>query len=85
MPPEGQYDAIFIDALAGNDTVHVETNYQGGMEYGVTKPVWVDGGPGNDTITVDPIKSGTAPADILLGGDGNDTIQGGAGSDWISA
>jgi Ca2+-binding RTX toxin-like protein len=44
LPPEGSYDAIVIDALGGNDTITVGPT--------VTTPVWVDGGPGNDTIRV---------------------------------
>ena len=49
----------------------------------VTTPVWVQGEPGNESITVDPVISGTPPSDILIAGNGNDSILGGSGNDWI--
>ena len=44
MPGEGEYLAIIVDALAGNDTVTVGPTVQ--------KTVWIDGGDGDDTITI---------------------------------
>jgi len=46
LPPEGIFQAIIVDALAGNDQIIVGPT--------VTKSVWVDGGAGNDTIQVLP-------------------------------
>ena len=42
LPPEGDFSAIIIDALGGDDTVTVGPTVQ--------KSVWVDGGPGDDHI-----------------------------------
>jgi hypothetical protein len=55
-----------IDLAEGNDTL--TTN-------GVTTPLAVAGGPGDDTL------SGGAGNDVLVGGDNNDTLDGGAGTD----
>src|SRR5438094_895578 len=44
LPAEGDYDVILIDALGGNDIVNVGPTVQ--------KTVWIDGGPGDDRITV---------------------------------
>ncbi|MEP3831340.1 MAG: LamG-like jellyroll fold domain-containing protein [Rhodopirellula bahusiensis] len=49
LPPEGDFLAIIVDALGGNDRVTVGPTVQ--------KSVWVDGGSGDDTIT---IRSGNA-------------------------
>jgi ELWxxDGT repeat protein len=48
LPPEGAFQAIIVDALGGNDRVTVGPT--------VTKSVWIDGGPGDDTVQ---IQSGT--------------------------
>jgi hypothetical protein len=42
------------------------------------RPVWADGGAGNDTLT------GGARNDILLGGAGDDSLSGGAGDDRLN-
>ena len=42
LPPEGNFQAIIVDALGGNDHVTVGPT--------VTKSVWADGGTGNDAI-----------------------------------
>ncbi|MFO0941326.1 MAG: calcium-binding protein [Pirellulales bacterium] len=42
LPPEGDFQAIIVDALDGNDTINVGPT--------VTKSVWSDGGKGNDRI-----------------------------------
>ena len=49
LPPEGDFQVILIDALAGNDQVTVGPTVQ--------KTVWVDAGPGDDRVE---ILSGTA-------------------------
>lgn len=77
LPPEGDFQAIIVDALAGNDTITVEATVQ--------KTVWIDGGAGDDEITVEPTRAGNAGQfrDVVIGNRGNDRIQGGAGEDWI--
>ncbi len=42
LPPEGDFLAIIVDALGGNDTITVGPT--------VVKSVWVDGGSGDDRI-----------------------------------
>ncbi|MAE66420.1 MAG: hypothetical protein CMJ18_19295, partial [Phycisphaeraceae bacterium] len=49
LPPEGDFLAIIIDALAGRDRVEVGPTVQ--------KTVWIDGGPDDDVIE---IRSGNA-------------------------
>lgn len=65
LPPEGDFQAIIIDALGGNDTITVGPT--------VTKSVWIDGGDGNDHVS---IKSGNPILpDQLEGTTRNDTRQ----------
>ncbi|MEZ6088781.1 MAG: FG-GAP-like repeat-containing protein [Pirellulaceae bacterium] len=44
IPPEGDFLVILIDALDGNDIINVGPTVQ--------KTVWVDGGAGDDVITI---------------------------------
>jgi Ca2+-binding RTX toxin-like protein len=44
LPPEGDFLAIIIDALGGNDHVTVGPTVQ--------KTVWIDAGAGNDTVKI---------------------------------
>lgn len=44
LPPEGDFQAIIIDALAGNDKIIVGPTVQ--------KSVWVDAGAGDDEVTI---------------------------------
>ena len=60
---------IRILGLGGNDAISVAD--------GITNPVYVDGGDGDDGIT------GGAGNDSLYGGAGRDSIRGGAGRDLI--
>jgi Ca2+-binding RTX toxin-like protein len=46
LPPEGDFQAILIDALDGNDRITVGPT--------VVKSVWVDAGRGDDRVTVVP-------------------------------
>jgi hypothetical protein len=62
----GLVPSFSIDLSTGNDTL---------TTLGVTTPLMVAGGAGNDTIN-----GGSGP-DVLDGGDGNDTLNGGAGVD----
>ncbi|MDB5319040.1 MAG: cya 2, partial [Phycisphaerales bacterium] len=65
LPPEGDFQAIIIDALNGNDQVTVGPT--------VLKSVWIDGGAGADRIT---IKSGNPILpDPLEGASRNDIRQ----------
>ena len=63
FPSEGNFQAIIIDALGGNDRITVGPTVQ--------KPVWADGGSGDDTLTV---QAGTAIlTDRTEGASRNDT------------
>ncbi|MEO1999137.1 MAG: hypothetical protein ABGZ17_28155, partial [Planctomycetaceae bacterium] len=44
LPPEGDFDAIIIDALDGDDEINVGPT--------VIKSVWIDAGPGNDIVDI---------------------------------
>jgi Ca2+-binding RTX toxin-like protein len=44
LPPEGDFQAIIIDALAGNDKIIVGPTVQ--------KSVWIDAGDGDDQVTI---------------------------------
>ena len=46
IPPEGEFLAILVDTLDGNDVITVSPTVQ--------KSVWVDAGEGDDTINVEP-------------------------------
>lgn len=46
LPPEGDFLAILVDTLDGDDTIEVSPTVQ--------KSVWIDAGRGNDTINVQP-------------------------------
>ncbi len=46
LPPEGDFLAIIIDGLKGNDVINVGPTVQ--------TSVWVDGGPGDDVVQVAP-------------------------------
>jgi Ca2+-binding RTX toxin-like protein len=67
----GTTETLFVNALAGNDTVTGGTNLNGLI---VTR---VDGGDGNDTLT------GGDGVDLLNGNAGDDTLNGGAGNDVL--
>jgi len=44
LPPEGDFEAIIIDALGGNDRITVGPTVQ--------KTVWIDAGPGDDDVQI---------------------------------
>ena len=63
LPPEGEFLAIIVDALAGDDEVIVGPT--------VTKSVWVDAGEGDDRVEIrsgNPILSDLAESAIPEGG-----------------
>ena len=65
--------AINILGLNGNDTIAINSLLAGTI-------LTVDGGAGDDSITV---ASTVTNATTLLGGDGNDTLTGGGGNDSL--
>ena len=65
----GTVEKLSITSFAGNDTLTTGP--------GVTIPMNVDAGPGDDNITTGD------GADVINGGDGVDTLNGGAGGDRI--
>jgi hypothetical protein len=67
--PEAANDSLLLETLGGNDTVNVAIGVAA-----LTK-VTVDAGAGDDTI------NGTDASERLLGGDGNDAIDGNRGDD----
>ncbi len=66
LPPEGDFQAIIIDGLGGNDTITIGPTVQ--------KSVWVDGGAGNDTI-IDQSGTPILPDKTDPPEDRNDTIE----------
>lgn len=68
-----EYDVIVVDARQGNDTIEVGPT--------TDKMTWIDGGAGDDTITIHKGQHGRK--DILTGGEGDDVLTGGYGEDWI--
>ncbi|MBX3436714.1 MAG: FG-GAP repeat protein, partial [Planctomycetaceae bacterium] len=64
--PEADFLAIIIDALDGDDTIHVNETVQ--------KSVWVDAGPGNDIVRIEPQLSFLPDATDAVG-NRNDTRQ----------
>jgi Ca2+-binding RTX toxin-like protein len=63
---------IVINASGGNDFVE-----SSGRDGGVTIPMSINGGDGNDTL------QGGLNKDTILGGSGNDRIQGKSGNDSL--
>ena len=62
-------EKLSITSFSGNDTLTTEP--------GVTIPMNIDAGSGDDVITTGD------GADLIAGGDGNDTLNGGDGSDRL--
>jgi Ca2+-binding RTX toxin-like protein len=62
-------ESLFVDGLAGNDTINAGTGLAG------LTALTIDGGADNDTI------NGGDGNDRLVGGDGNDFIDGNRGAD----
>ena len=68
----GTTENLFVNALAGNDTV------TGGVGLNGLIVTRIDGGDGDDILT------GGDGVDIINGGLGNDTLNGGAGNDTLT-
>ena len=62
-------ERLSITSFSGNDTLTTQP--------GITLPMTIDAGSGNDTITTGD------GADLINGGDGNDTLNGAGGGDRI--
>jgi len=69
LHPEAANDRLEINTLEGRDIVD-----SSGLAAGAIQ-LFVDGGPGDDTI------AGSQGIDRLLGGDGNDSLDGNGGND----
>jgi hypothetical protein len=63
--------SVRVYALEGDDTITL---------HGLTLPVTVDAGPGNDVVDASGV---TAASVMLLGGAGDDQLTGGSGNDWL--
>ncbi len=84
---------LFVTADDGDDNVVISRDAGGqlfvngdaidGATVASTDLIRVNGGDGNDAITLDET-NGPLPAAQLFGGDGNDTLTGGSGDDQLS-
>jgi Ca2+-binding RTX toxin-like protein len=61
---------IVVDALGGSDTVNISST--------ISRRSWVYGGSGDDVVN-----AASSGGNLLLGGDGNDRLSGGAGRDLL--
>jgi Ca2+-binding RTX toxin-like protein len=73
----GTSERDVMRGLGGNDVIRANPGDRPPDHYGNWDFDFVDGGPGDDTIT------GARGIDVLLGGPGNDHIFGGAGPDTL--
>lgn len=69
--------SILVYGLGGNDTIQLQAFPGGGIS--LLQPAVVDGGAGNDKINA----SGSSATNMLIGSDGNDSLQGGSGRDIL--
>ena len=77
-----QISRIEVQALGGDDVVRPDDSAEG-----LTIPMSIDGGDGNDTLTGDAgpcTLAGGAGNDTLYGVTGKDSLDGGAGSDALN-
>jgi Ca2+-binding RTX toxin-like protein len=70
---------IVIYGQAGNDQIKLNTKKIGSTTYYVTAPAALFGDAGNDTLDA----RGSTANNILVGGAGTDTLQGGSGRDLL--
>jgi len=57
LPPEGDFQAIIIDALDGDDQITVGPT--------VLKSVWIDAGKGDDRVTIKAVLKGASGRDLI--------------------
>jgi len=79
---DGDNNVVVSRDIAGHLLVN-GTTVEGSPTVADTDLIRVNGGDGNDVITLDEA-NGVLPAAELNGGDGNDTLTGGSGDDVIS-
>lgn len=72
---QSSYGVIVVDGLAGNDHINVDDGL--GL-------VSIDGGDGNDRITIWPSSSTSEGRASIFGGNGNDEITAGSGKDSVN-
>jgi Ca2+-binding RTX toxin-like protein len=70
---------VFVFAQAGGDSVQFSTTKFTGTTYYIQAPAVVQGGDGNDSLDV----RGSSAANVLVGGAGADTLNGGLGRDIL--
>jgi uncharacterized delta-60 repeat protein len=70
---------VVVYGQAGNDSITINTKVISGSTRSVTRPVYLFGGDGNDTLNA----AGAAAGSVLLGGAGTDTLTGGTGRDVL--
>ena len=89
-------DVLVVSGDAQNNTIAIGRNSEGqilvnggavqitGGQPTVTntRSILVSGGAGNDTVSVDEV-NGTLPPTSVFGGTGNDTVNGGSGTDLL--
>ncbi|ADV60721.1 hypothetical protein Isop_0124 [Isosphaera pallida ATCC 43644] len=78
IDPAGFTETLRVEGLVGNDLILTDSPASLALR------LIFDGGDGNDTLGfADPVPPGPAGGVSLLGGDGNDLLQGGAGDDSL--
>ena len=70
---------IVVYGQAGDDTIKLQTATINGQTVYVTRPAFLFGDDGNDTLDA----SGSSANNVLQGGAGNDTLQAGSGRDLL--
>jgi large repetitive protein len=70
---------VIVYGQAGDDTIELLTAKINGRTTSVTRPAYVFGGDGNDTLNA----TGTTAGAVLVGGNGADTMTGGSGRDVL--
>jgi len=70
---------IVVYGQAGADTIAVATAKIGKTNLSVTRPVFLFGGEGGDTLSA----TGATAGAVIVGGAGNDSLTGGSGRDIL--
>ena len=90
---DGQADTVTVNGTGGNDQIQIVASGTSVSVIGLAEQVnitgldagdvlAINGGNGNDTISVDEF-NGAMPAARLFGGAGNDILTGGSGNDQL--